>query len=141
MNTTIQQHQQELNVIDIPYTASTTVQSNIMTAPFLHHVFLISLNLVVNAKFHFLVCQLCEEAIPMLMTQGHIINKHSELIYVLYQEQYNSIARELLLAPTLPTGISGPRVIVHSLAMHNALTCAHCPTVFTKVNDMRDHHL
>jgi hypothetical protein len=87
VNTTVQQHQQELDMINIPNTASTIVQSNITTVPFLHHVFLISLNLVVNAEFHFLVCQLCEEAIPMLTTQGHIINKHPELTYALYQER------------------------------------------------------
>jgi hypothetical protein len=112
-----------------------------MTTSFLHHIFLISLNLAVNDEFHFLICQLYKEAIPMLMTPGQIINKHPELIYALYQEQYDSIARELLLAPTLLTGISGPRVIAHGLAVHNTLTCAHCLTVFTKVKNISDHHL
>jgi hypothetical protein len=68
MNTTVQQHQQELDMIKIPNTASTTVQSDITTTPFLHHVFLTSFNLVVDAEFHFLVCQLCEEAILTLTT-------------------------------------------------------------------------
>ena len=140
MNTTVQQHQKELDIINIPNTASTAVQSDITTAPFIHHVFLTNLNLAVNAEFHFLICQLCKEAIPTSMTRGHLVNKHSELLHAFHQEQFNKVAGELQLAQCLPTSISGPRSIVHGLAVHDALACDQCQTVLTKAKNMRYHH-
>lgn len=137
INTTVQQHQDKLaaDIID------TSRRSNVATSPFIHHVFLTRFNLVVNAEFQFLICQLCKEAIPTSMTKGHVVNKHPESIHAFDQVQFDSLVKELQLAPILPISISGPRAIVHGLAVHNALACSQCSMVLTKAKNMRDHHL
>ncbi|KAI6035744.1 hypothetical protein EDC04DRAFT_2897771 [Pisolithus marmoratus] len=46
-----------------PATAQTMMEGVRTEHHFIHHPYLDSLNLAVNAEFHFLVCQLCEEGI------------------------------------------------------------------------------
>ena len=136
----MQQHKGPITT-DISTTLPTPVQSSITTFPFIHHPFLTSLNLAINTEFHFLVCQLCKEGIATSMARGHVVNKHPELLGAFHQEQLDKVARELQLAPTLPTSISGPRPIVHGLAVHDALACGQCQTVLTKPKNMRYHQL
>ncbi|KAF8442014.1 hypothetical protein L210DRAFT_3397815, partial [Boletus edulis BED1] len=79
--------------------------------PFIHDAFLTKLNLVVNAEFHILICQLCKEGIPTPTTRSHIVNKHPELCSAFSQVQLDDVIRKLQLVASLPTAISGPRSI------------------------------
>lgn len=110
-------------------------------AHFLHHPYLNMLNLVVNAEFHFLVCQLCQEAILATAGRGHIKNKHKELLTAYNKEKYSKAIIELDVASLLPSNIEGPRPAVHGLRLENALACERCSTVMANSKSMREHHL
>lgn len=135
MNTAIQSP-----IINAGNTGSTAVQSNATDMPFIHHTFLTSLNLAVNAEFRFLVCQLCKEGIPTSTARGHIVNKHPELLLAFCQDQLDNVERKLQLAPSLPDTILGPRSIVHGLSICDAFACNKCPMVLTKYYKMKVHH-
>ncbi|KAF8417617.1 hypothetical protein L210DRAFT_3427928, partial [Boletus edulis BED1] len=109
--------------------------------PFIHDAFLTKLNLVVNAEFHILICQLCKEGIPTPTTRSHIVNKHPELCSAFSQVQLDDVIRKLQLVASLPTAISGPRSIVHGLAIYEALACDQCSMVLTKSRKLKAHHL
>ncbi|KAI6107256.1 hypothetical protein EDD17DRAFT_1477604 [Pisolithus thermaeus] len=106
---------------------------------FIHHPYLDNLNLVVNAEFHFLVCQVCKEGIDAPSGRAHLVNKHPELLPSFDQEHYDDIVSQLRVATSLPT-VSGPRSEVHGLALFDALACNFCTTVYTKHKNMREHH-
>lgn len=135
-----QQHQASSSTRTIS-TRSVTVHHNTSDLPFIQHPYLNSLNLAVNAEFHFLVCQVCKEAIVTSTTRAHIVNKHPELVSVFQQRQFDDMVNELQLASSLPINITGPRSVVHGLAVCDALACNHCPMVMTKAKNMREHHV
>lgn len=96
---------------------------------FIRHPYLTGLNLVVNAEFDFLICQLCKEAIPAPTTRSHIVNKHPELLSMFSVERFQMVITKLQLTDYLPTGITGPRPIAHGLAVCDALASTHGPIV------------
>ncbi|KAI6098756.1 hypothetical protein F5141DRAFT_1066809 [Pisolithus sp. B1] len=106
---------------------------------FIHHPYLDSINLVVNAEFCILACQVCKKGIDAPSGQAHLVNKHPEFLPSFDQEHYNDIMSQLRVAASLPT-ISGPRSVVHGLALFDALACNFCTTVYTKHKNMREHH-
>lgn len=127
----------------MPQGSSSNVEhiSGIPDPCYIRHPYLTALNLVVNAEFHMLVCQLCKEAIATPAAKAHIVNKHSELLSKFTLEHFQTVVSELQLTPLLPTNISGPRSIVHGLTVCDALACPHCPMVMTKSKHMREHHI
>ncbi|KAH0826453.1 hypothetical protein J3R83DRAFT_5444 [Lanmaoa asiatica] len=120
---------------------ATSVEHNVLDPHFIWHPYLTSLNLVINTEFHFLVCQLCKEAIATPTTRTHIINKHPELLPAFNLGHFQKTITKLHLMSSLPTDISGPRTIVHGLLICDALACQHCSTVMTGSKRMREHHI
>ncbi|KIK10546.1 hypothetical protein PISMIDRAFT_124268, partial [Pisolithus microcarpus 441] len=106
---------------------------------FIHHPYLDSLNLVVNAEFCFLVCQVCKEGIDATSGRAHLVNKHPDILSSFDQGCFNGIMSQLRVATSLPA-ISGPRSEVYGLAVFDALACNFCTTVYTKQKNMREHH-
>jgi Orsellinic acid/F9775 biosynthesis cluster protein D len=108
---------------------------------FLSHPYLDQLHLKINAEFHFLICQLCQEAIPTKEAQGHISNKHPELSLSFNKTHFYSIVKDLAIIPAdLPANISGPRKPVHGLLIHDTIACGHCSSIFGKLTSMQNHH-
>lgn len=138
VNTTMQEPSTSYNDTNIP--PSMAAKQDTLDPHLIRHPFLASLNLIVNAEFHFLVCQLCKEAIVTPTTRSHIVNKHPELLSAFSLERFQTVTAELRLTPSLPTNITGPRSVVHGLAVCDAFACQHCPTVMTKHKKMREHH-
>lgn len=95
--------------------------------------------MVVNAEFHFLICQLCKEGISTSTARAHIANKHPDLLYAFKQDQFDQAVKEMALVFNLPDNISGPRPVIHGLAICDALACNQCPTVLGSVKKMKDH--
>ena len=91
-------------------------------------------------EFRFLVCQLCQEAIPTKETRSHLRNKHAELSSVFDKPCFDGIVKDLTIVSKLPTDISGPRNPVHGLAIHTAIACGLCSSVFTKPAVMQKHY-
>ncbi|KIK17462.1 hypothetical protein PISMIDRAFT_15045 [Pisolithus microcarpus 441] len=110
-----------------------------MEPHFIHHPYLDSLNLVVNAEFHFLTCQLCQEGITATAGRAHLVNKHPELLPNFDQGHFQAITSQLQVMTSLPT-IAGPRSKVHGLAEFDALACDHCALVYTTLKSIRKHH-
>ncbi|KAI6142054.1 hypothetical protein BKA82DRAFT_28410 [Pisolithus tinctorius] len=110
-------------------------------APLIQHPYLDSLNLVVNAEFRFLVCQLCSNALDASTAKAHLRDKHATLLQAFNQAQFDQAVSDLGLATSLPTDLRGPRAVVHGLVTCPALACELCPTVMSKPKKMRDHHL
>ena len=135
VNTTMQEQSRSNNNADIP-----AAEHEVMGPHFIQHSYLTSLNLVVNVEFNLLICQLCKEAISTPTTCSHIVNKHPELLSLFSMEWFQMAVTELGLTDSLPTGITGPKAIVHGLAICDALACQHCPTVMSKYNNIRQHH-
>ncbi|KAG6382208.1 hypothetical protein JVT61DRAFT_861 [Boletus reticuloceps] len=116
-------------------------RSGTLDDPLIYHPFLTRLNLVVNAEFRFLICQLCQEGISVSTAQGHINNKHPELQVAFHQDRFNDATRTVCLASTFPDTILGPRSVVHGLAICEAIACNQCSTVMTSLKKMRHHHI
>ena len=108
--------------------------------PVLHHPFLAAINLVVNAEFRFLICQLCQEGVAMSTTQSHIANQHPSLLYAFKRDQFCQAVEEMALVLDLPNIITGPRPIIQGLPVHSALACDQCPAVFSFAKKMNDHY-
>lgn len=111
--------------------------------PVLHHLFLVTINLFVNAEFHLLIFQLCKKGIPMSTTQSHIANQHPSLLYAFKQDQFCQAVKEMALMLDLPNIITGPRPVIQGPAVHNVLACDQCPVMFSfakKINDHYCHH-
>ncbi|KAI6100652.1 hypothetical protein F5141DRAFT_1066225 [Pisolithus sp. B1] len=119
--------------------ATSAGQVRVDDAPFIHHPYLDALNLVVNAEFHFLVCQLCKEGITATAGRAHLVNKHPELLPTFDQEHFQGITSQLQVTTSLPT-ITGPRSKVHGLAEFDALACDHCGSIYTTLKSIRKHH-
>ncbi|KAI6043201.1 hypothetical protein EDC04DRAFT_2891230 [Pisolithus marmoratus] len=107
---------------------------------FLHHPYLDSLNLVVNAELSFLMCQPCKEGVAPTAGRAHLVNKHAELLPTFDQECFDSILVQLQVAASLPN-LTGPRSIVHGLMVFNAIACQFCTVIYTKQKNMREHHM
>ncbi|KAI6045902.1 hypothetical protein EDC04DRAFT_2598478 [Pisolithus marmoratus] len=94
--------------------ASTTPASH--TIGLLHHTYLDSLNLAVNAEFHFLTCQICQTALAPGEVKHHLTKLHGT------QSRYNDhqfklAISALKMATELPSHITGPRPMVRGMAM------------------------
>ncbi|KAI6137530.1 hypothetical protein BKA82DRAFT_75323, partial [Pisolithus tinctorius] len=101
--------------------------------------FLDSLNLAVNAEFHFLTCQVCEMALRAGEVKGHLAKIHGR------QATYSDMTLKLAMASLevteqLPTGITGPRTIVHGLKVIEAMACSHCDFLSRSAERLRKHH-
>lgn len=107
---------------------------------FISHPYLDRLHLKINKEFHFLACQLCQEAIPTKETRKHLINKHAELSLIFDQTCFDSVVEDLAIVLKLPTDISGPRNPVYGLAVHTGIACERCSSVFIKKGTMQNHH-
>ncbi|KAF8425053.1 hypothetical protein L210DRAFT_3509366 [Boletus edulis BED1] len=130
------------SLVDMSNQQSDTIncKSTPLNVPFIYHPFLASLNLVVNAEFRFLICQLCQEGIPTSTAQGHIKNKHPALLFAFDQDQFDNATRTVQLIPSLPDTISGPRPIIHGLAVCKAFACDQCSTVMISLQKMKEHY-
>ncbi|KAI6094764.1 hypothetical protein F5141DRAFT_1069108 [Pisolithus sp. B1] len=120
--------------------ATSAGQARVDNAPFIHHPYLDSLDLVVNAEFCFLVCQLCKEGIAATAGQAHLVNKHPELLPTFDQECFQGITSELQVMTSLLMTIAGPRPKVHGLAEFDALACDHCGSIYMTLKSIRKHH-
>ncbi|KAI6124731.1 hypothetical protein EDD16DRAFT_1703538 [Pisolithus croceorrhizus] len=106
---------------------------------FIHHSYLDSIDLVVNAEFHFLACQTCKEGITTTAGWAHLVNKHPELLSTFDQGHFDMITSQLQVTTSLLT-ITGPRPKVHGLEVFDAMACSFCSMVYTKQKMMKEHH-
>ncbi|KAI5996054.1 hypothetical protein EDC04DRAFT_2612931 [Pisolithus marmoratus] len=90
----------------LPSTSTTGTTPASHTNGLLHHTYLDSLNLAVNAEFHFLTCQICQSRY--------------------HDHQFNLAISALRVAKELPSHIPGPRTIVHGLKVHDGMACSQC---------------
>ncbi|KAI5982120.1 hypothetical protein EDC04DRAFT_2616906 [Pisolithus marmoratus] len=98
----------------LPSTSTTGTTPASHTNGLLHHTYLDSLNLAVNAEFHFLTCQICQAALAPGEVKHHLTRLHGT------QSRYNDHEFNLAIsafrvAKELPPHIPGPRTIVHGL--------------------------
>ncbi|KAI6041173.1 hypothetical protein EDC04DRAFT_2893388 [Pisolithus marmoratus] len=78
------------------------------TIGLLHHTYLDSLNLAVNAEFHFLTCQICQAALAPGEVKHHLTKMHgTQLRY--NNHQFKLATAALNVATELPSHITGPR--------------------------------
>ncbi|KAI6141345.1 hypothetical protein BKA82DRAFT_150172, partial [Pisolithus tinctorius] len=101
--------------------------------------FLSSLDLAVNAEFHFLVCQVCQMALGVGDVKSHLAKIHGR------QSTHSEMTLKLMLnslevAERLPTNIRGPRTLVHGLKVHDAMACSHCSFLSRSTEYLRKHH-
>ncbi|KAI6097262.1 hypothetical protein F5141DRAFT_1294896 [Pisolithus sp. B1] len=106
---------------------------------FICHPYLDSIDLVVNAEFHFLACRTCKEGIATTAGRAHLVNKHPELLSTFDQGHFDLITSQLRVTASLPT-ITGPRPKVHGLEVFDAMACSFCSMVYTKQKKMKEHH-
>ncbi|KAI6140236.1 hypothetical protein BKA82DRAFT_4363753 [Pisolithus tinctorius] len=129
----IQAHKQ--NTGDVaPSLVSLTKTPGLITNEFLS-----SLDLAVNAEFHFLVCQVCQMALGVGDVKSHLAKIHGR------RSTYSDMTLKLMLislevAEKLPTGIRGPRTMVHGLKVHDAMACSHCSFLSRSTDYLRKHH-
>ncbi|KAI6025465.1 hypothetical protein EDC04DRAFT_2899798 [Pisolithus marmoratus] len=95
-------------------TTGTTPASH--TNGLLHHTYLDSLNLAVNAEFHFLTCQICQEALAPGEVKHHLTKLHGTQSRY-HDHQFNLAISALRVAKELPSHIPGPRTIVRGMAV------------------------
>ncbi|KAI6139187.1 hypothetical protein BKA82DRAFT_4365200 [Pisolithus tinctorius] len=137
----IQAHNQNAGSV-VPSSAQRTQQPQLplTTAPgLISDGFLDSLNLAVNAEFHFLTCQVCEMALRAGEVKSHLAKIHGR------QATYSDMTLKLSMASLevkeqLPTGITGPRTIVHGLKVFEAMACSHCDFLSRSTEHLRKHH-
>ncbi|KAI6010547.1 hypothetical protein EDC04DRAFT_2610128 [Pisolithus marmoratus] len=94
--------------------ASTTPASH--TIGLLHHTYLDSLNLAVNAEFHFLTCQICQTALAPGEVKHHLTKLHGTQSRY-NDDQFKLAISALKVATELPSHITGPRPMVRGMAM------------------------
>ncbi|KAI6006427.1 hypothetical protein EDC04DRAFT_2611448 [Pisolithus marmoratus] len=104
-------------------TSGTTPASH--TNGLLHHTYLDSLNLAVNAEFHFLTCQICQAALAPGEVKHHLTKLHGTQSRY-HDHQFNLAISALRVAKELPSHIPGPRTIVHGLKVHDGMACSQC---------------
>jgi hypothetical protein len=119
---------------------SRTIQGDTINPSFIDDHYLAKFNLTVNAEFQFIVCQLCKEGVAAPATQAHLSKEHSDLAKAFTPSIFQAVATKLQLATVLPLGITGPRSVVHGLAITDALACSHCLMILTKAKNMGEHH-
>ncbi|KAI5996590.1 hypothetical protein F5J12DRAFT_785376 [Pisolithus orientalis] len=137
----IQAHNQNTGNV-VPSLAQRSWQPNLplTTAPgLISDKFLDSLNLAVNAEFHFLTCQVCEMALRAGEVKSHLAKIHGR------QATYSDMTLKLAMASLevteqLPTGITGPRTIVHGLKVIEAMACSHCDFLSRSTEHLQKHH-
>ncbi|KAI6023272.1 hypothetical protein EDC04DRAFT_2900593 [Pisolithus marmoratus] len=110
----------------LPSTSTTGTTPASHTNGLLHHTYLDSLNLAVNAEFHFLTCQICQAALAPGEVKHHLTKLHGT------QSRYNDHEFNLAIsafrvAKELPPHIPGPRTIVHGLKVHNGWHAVNPP--------------
>ncbi|KAI6020603.1 hypothetical protein EDC04DRAFT_2607399 [Pisolithus marmoratus] len=98
----------------LPSTSTSTTPAS-HTIGLLHHTYLDSLNLAVNAEFHFLTCQICQAALAPGEVKHHLTKLHGT------QSRYNDHQFKLAIsalkvATDLPSHITGPRPMVRGMA-------------------------
>ncbi|KAI6009129.1 hypothetical protein EDC04DRAFT_2610721 [Pisolithus marmoratus] len=109
------------------------------TIGLLHHTYLDSLNLAVNAEFHFLTCQICQAALAPGEVKHHLTKMHGT------QSRYNNHQFKLATAALnvvteLPSHITGPRPMVHGLKVQDGLACSQCSFISRSGEWLRQHY-
>lgn len=82
------------------------------------HSYLDSLNLVVNKEFRFLACEQCQQWISVDNVKHHTLKKHAHLS--LDQARLKRAIEDVQATDDLIKSMSGPRTVVHGLAVHDA---------------------
>ncbi|KIO07518.1 hypothetical protein M404DRAFT_135476, partial [Pisolithus tinctorius Marx 270] len=109
------------------------------SAPIPSSVYLDSLDLVVNAEFHFLTCQICQVALSTEEVRGHLAKTHGR--HSTYNNyQFNLALGALKVAADLPTNITGPRPRVEGLKVHDGVACDNCHFLSRSKDNLRKHH-
>ncbi|KAI6016334.1 hypothetical protein BKA83DRAFT_4497956 [Pisolithus microcarpus] len=132
--TTIQANQQ-------PSLSSTTISAIPAShaTGLLHHSYLDSLNLAVNAEFGFLTCQICQSALAVHEVRYHLTNSHKTQSR--YSDHLFKLAiLELKVASALPSNITGPRPMVHGLKVQDGMACNQCSLLSRSAERLRQHH-
>ncbi|KAI6009128.1 hypothetical protein EDC04DRAFT_2964128 [Pisolithus marmoratus] len=97
----------------LPSTSTSTTPAS-HTIGLLHHTYLDSLNLAVNAEFHFLTCQICQAALAPGEVKHHLTKMHgTQSRYD--NHQFKLAISALKVATELPSHITGPRPMVQQL--------------------------
>ncbi|KAI6042304.1 hypothetical protein EDC04DRAFT_2600905 [Pisolithus marmoratus] len=118
-------------------TTGTTPASH--TNGLLHHAYLDSLNLAVNAEFHFLACQICQAALAPGEVKHHLTKVHGTQSRY-NDHQFNLAISAMNVATELPSHITGPRTMVHGLKVHDGVACSQCSFVSRSGEWLRKHH-
>ncbi|KAI6043203.1 hypothetical protein EDC04DRAFT_2600380 [Pisolithus marmoratus] len=106
-----------------PTTTGTTPASH--TNGLLHHAYLDSLNLAVNAEFHFLASQICQAGLAPGEVKHHLTKVHGTQSRY-NDHQFNLAISAMNVATELPSHITGPRTMVHGLKVHDGVACSQC---------------
>ncbi|KAI6155874.1 hypothetical protein BKA82DRAFT_4011284 [Pisolithus tinctorius] len=134
----IQSHNEPRNM------ATTSAETATHTLPgptsgLYHHPYLDSLDLAVNAEFHFLTCQICQVALATEEVRSHLTRVHGRP-HAYNDGQFQLAIKSLATVAGLPATITGPRSLVHGLKVHNGLACNHCPFLSRSEERLRKHH-
>lgn len=68
----------------------------------------------------------------------HTLKKHAHLS--LDQARLKRAIEDVQATDDLIKSMSGPRTVVHGLAVHDALSCHHCGTIYKSEKKMREHY-
>ncbi|KAI6035743.1 hypothetical protein EDC04DRAFT_2604933 [Pisolithus marmoratus] len=122
----------------LPSTSTGTTPAS-HTIGLLHHTYLDSLNLAVNAEFHFLTCQICQAALAPGEVKHHLTKMHGT------QSRYNNHQFKLAItalrvATELPSHITGPRPMVHGLKLQDGQACSQCLFISRSGEWLQQHH-
>jgi hypothetical protein len=102
----------------------------------IHNSYLDTLNLVVNAEFRFLCCELCETAVLTQHAKSHT-RKHLGLKFD--STKFHEAILETGVPPDLPI-ISSVRLPVHGLSIQDAFACNHCSKILLSAKKIQAHH-
>ncbi|KAG1877187.1 hypothetical protein F4604DRAFT_1924250 [Suillus subluteus] len=103
----------------------------------IHHEYLKTLNLMINAELRLLCCEICQVAILPSTAKTHVKVEHS-------QREFDAVKfAEAVAEEGIPSdlpNLSGPRSRVKGLAVKDAIACGLCDKVLTNVKGMHNHH-
>ncbi|KAG2363795.1 hypothetical protein BDR07DRAFT_1224920, partial [Suillus spraguei] len=84
----------------------------------LHHSYLDTINVVVDADLNMVCCQICQIAVVPNHMPGHIKNKHPQI--KLNSTQYCQAVVDMKVSPTLPSFIAGGPYYSHYKGLRGA---------------------
>ncbi|KAG1854259.1 hypothetical protein F4604DRAFT_1591328, partial [Suillus subluteus] len=103
----------------------------------IHHEYLKTLNLMINAELRLLCCEICQVAILPSTAKTHVKVEHS-------QREFDAVKfAEAVAEEGIPSdlpNLSGPRSRVKGLAVKDAIACGLCDKVLTNIKGMHNHH-